>query len=162
MSSRDRTILTPSHALVVANMTTPSSRSVPETHADAGLHSNHPPEHPLWMTLEQMHLTFGARGGVRAVMAPPVLKLSEKPLLISGFLTPLDNRTSYRHFLLSRYSQTCPCCPPGGPSDVIEIYTKSSIAPTQNMVVMCGMFHVQDDMAKGRFYHLTDANLEQA
>ncbi len=96
------------------------------------------------------------------MLAPRVLELADKPMQISGFLTPLDNTTSYRHFLLSRYSPVCPCCPAGGLSEVIEIYASAAIAPTPLMVLMSGLFHVQDDMARGRFYHLSDAKIELA
>jgi hypothetical protein len=120
----------------------------------------HPPPHPLWPMLQQTRLAIGARGAIRAALAPSVLELADRPMIISGFLAPLDNAASYRHFLLSRYSPVCPCCPPGGLSDVIEVVADRPVAPTPAMVVMSGLFSVQCDMARGRFYHLTEARLE--
>ncbi len=155
MSLSRRRLLVLGSAIIASGALSVKSQAVKALPANDGTWS----DNPLWPVLKETHLTTDSSGAIHAAFAPGVLGLADKPMTISGFILPIENTTSYRHFILSRYSPECPFCPAGGPNEVIEVFAKSSIAPTSAMVVMNGMFSVQGDMDKGMFYRLGNAQL---
>jgi hypothetical protein len=115
--------------------------------------------HPTWLTLKKTRLTTDDRGMVHAAIAPEVMGLAGKTLLISGFILPIEAAASSKHFILSRYSPECPFCPAGAPNEVIEIFSNTAIAGTSTMVFLQGRFAVQNDVEKGLFYRMDHAGM---
>lgn len=111
---------------------------------------------PLWSILRQTSLKVDDNGIIHAKFVPGVLKLSGKPMKITGFVMPTGGDARH-HFILSRYSPECPFCPAGGPTETIEVFADQPVGRTQLMVTIEGLFDVQGDMEKGLFYRLFHA-----
>ena len=111
---------------------------------------------PLWSVLRQTKLKVDENGIIHADFVPGVMKLSGKPMKITGFVMPTGGDARH-HFILSRYSPECPFCPAGGPTETIEVFADQPVGRTQLMVTIEGTFNVQGNMEQGLFYRLFHA-----
>lgn len=55
---------------------------------------------------------------------------------------------------------TCPFCPPGTPSEIIEVYTTSPVEWIEDLVEIEGKFGFMDNKEVGVFFKLSDAKVE--
>ncbi|MFO1237174.1 MAG: hypothetical protein U1F24_09210 [Alphaproteobacteria bacterium] len=117
---------------------------------------------PGWAILNGATLTVDeARGLMKAAFTPDIRALEGKPFRIGGFMLPLDTRSSFTHFVLTRRNTTCSFCPPNELTEAIEIFAVSELTFTADEYVVSGVFETIADSAEGLFYRLRDARVER-
>ena len=114
---------------------------------------------PIWKVLKKTRLTTDPRGMVHAQIATEVQALAGKPMVISGFILPIETSMSFKHFILSRYSPDCPFCPAGAPNEVIEVFSATAMGPASHMVFLQGHFSVQNNVEEGLFYRMENTHI---
>ena len=111
-----------------------------------------------WRVLATTRITENTNAGTFAAIHPPAVRaLVGTNITISGFMLPLDTTPRSRHFMLSRLTPVCFFCPPGGPNEVIEIYSSTPIAITDRLVTVTGRFVLTNDVEKGLFFRINNA-----
>ena len=98
---------------------------------------------------------------MKAAFTPDIRALEGKPFRIGGFMLPLDTRSSFTHFVLTRRNTTCSFCPPNELTEAIEIFAVSDLTFTADEYVVSGVFETIADSAEGLFYRLRDARVER-
>ena len=112
----------------------------------------------LWTLFAKVKVSFNQnRGTYSAVFSEDVKKLDGQPIKISGFMLPLEATDTFKHFLLSKRTPTCPYCPPGEPNEILEVYTAQPVAYEENLSVFEGTFALAEDKEAGIFLTLKDA-----
>lgn len=114
---------------------------------------------PTWLILKKTRLTTDPRGMVHAQIAGEVNALAGKPIVISGFILPVETSMSFKHFILSRYSPDCPFCPAGAPNEVIEVFSTKAMQASNHMVFLRGRFGVQNKVEEGLFYRMENTTV---
>ena len=83
---------------------------------------------PGWAILNGATLTVDeARGLMKAAFTPDIRALEGKPFRIGGFMLPLDTRSSFTHFVLTRRNTTCSFCPPNELTEAIDALKRLSL-----------------------------------
>lgn len=117
-------------------------------------------EDPLWDTLITSKVEVnGDTGAYQIVFSDAVQALNGTKIKISGFLMPLEATETFSHVLLSRKTPTCFFCLPGGPNEMIEVYTEKPIAWSDNMVIFEGTLKLVKDEETGMVYVMEKAKL---
>lgn len=133
---------------------------VPATAAQQQMAAHYTNNDPIWTTLRDAKVGEDkAKGQLTAAFSPAVQALAGKPVRISGFMTPLENRTSLHHFILTRRSTTCPFCPPNEPTEAVEVTLDAPIGVTQEEVSVTGALTLVSASDEGLFYQLKTAAL---
>lgn len=88
---------------------------------------------------------------------PGVKALNGKHVTISGFMMPLEAKEKSTHFLLSKNAPTCAYCPPGGPNEVVEVFSSTPMSWKENLVIIEGTLILANDGKKGVFFQMKDA-----
>jgi hypothetical protein len=117
----------------------------------------------LWRTLATTRIQEDLERGVfTASHSAEVRALAGRTLTLSGFVMPLEAEPRFRHFLLSRYTPVCDFCPPGGPNEVVEVWSERPIAPTYALMRVTGRFSLTNNGEKGLFFRLDGADVQAA
>jgi hypothetical protein len=117
----------------------------------------------LWRTLATTRIGEDLeRGLFTARHSAEVRALAGRTLTLSCFVMPLEAEPRFRHFLLSRYTPVCDFCPPGGPNEVVEVWSERPIAPTYALMRVTGRFSLTNDGEKGLFFRLDGADVRPA
>lgn len=115
---------------------------------------------PLWDTLMTSKVDVnGDTGAYRIAFSDAVRALDGKYIKISGFLMPLEATETFSHVLLSRKAPSCFFCLPGGPNEMIEVYTDKPIGWSDNMVIFEGRLKLVKDEETGMVYVMEKAKL---
>jgi hypothetical protein len=118
-------------------------------------------QNPVWQTLLKTKITVSKKEGYYSAKIPPEVKAYVgKTLTVSGFIMPLESKDKFKHFLLAKRTPTCPYCPPGEPNEIIDVWTKTAIGYTDDMITVKGKFELMNDKDMGLFFKLKDASLE--
>ena len=88
---------------------------------------------------------------------PGVKAMNGKRVTISGFMLPLEAKEKFTHFLLSKNAPTCAYCPPGGPNEVVEVFSSKPTIWKENLVIYSGTLILVNDGQKGVFFQMNDA-----
>ena len=88
---------------------------------------------------------------------PGVKTLQGKNVTISGFMLPLESKSKFSHFLLSKNAPTCAYCPPGAPNEVVEVFSSKPTAWKENLITYSGTLILVNDKQKGVFFQMKDA-----
>lgn len=116
--------------------------------------------HPLWKTLATTKEVF-KNEMVLPAFTKEVQALDQTTITISGFMMPLEETEQQKHFLLSKYSPSCPFCMPGGPNEIIEVFCDKPVAFSFNPVTLTGQMElVKDANDWGIFYRLKKASVK--
>lgn len=86
-----------------------------------------------------------------------VKAMNGKNITISGFMLPLESKDKFSHYLLSKNAPTCAFCPPGGPNEIVEVF---SIKPTvwkENLITVSGTLLLVNDGKTGVFFRMKNA-----
>jgi hypothetical protein len=86
-----------------------------------------------------------------------VKALNGKRVTISGFMLPLEAKEKFTHFLLSKNAPTCAYCPPGGPNEVVEVFSAKPTFWKENLITLEGTLILVTDGKKGAFFQMKDA-----
>jgi hypothetical protein len=115
---------------------------------------------PLWDTLMTSTVAVdGETSRYKISFSDAVQSLNGKKIKISGFMMPLEATETFSHVLLSRKAPTCFFCLPGGPNEMIEVYTEKPIAWSDNMVTFEGVLKIVKDEETGMVYIMEKASL---
>ncbi|HXE98361.1 MAG TPA: DUF3299 domain-containing protein [Dongiaceae bacterium] len=88
---------------------------------------------------------------------PAVKAMNGKNVIISGFMLPLEPKHIFSHFLLSKNAPTCAFCPPGGPNEVVEVFSSKPMVWKENLITISGKLILVNDGKKGVFFQMRDA-----
>lgn len=120
-------------------------------------------QNPLWTTLQKTRINVDKKHGYYSAVFPQNIKsMTGKELTVSGFMMPLEPKEKFKHFLLSKRTPTCPFCPPGGPNEVIDVWTDSPVEYTDTMITVKGKFELMNDKEMGLFFKLKAAEEEKS
>lgn len=115
----------------------------------------------IWDKLGKAKIEFDDKKAIFAATIPADVKsLSGQNLTITGFMLPLDAKTSQTHFLLSKRTPTCPYCMPGGPTEVVDVYTSKPVKYSEGILHLTGKFEVVKDEKSGLYFRLNDASID--
>ncbi len=130
----------------------------PMTAAQKKLAEHYTNNDPIWSVFRQAAVGEDrAKGLLTAAFTPEITAMSGKALKVSGFMTPLEPRTTLRHFILTRRSTTCPFCPPNEPTEAVEVRLDTPIAVTDQEVTVTGRLELVAASDEGLFYRLAAA-----
>ena len=80
---------------------------------------------------------------------------------VVGFMTPLDQSNTQRHFILSANpAGHCFYCLPGGPESMIEVKAEEGIEFSRDRIIVTGTLETMTDDPMGMVYRMTDAEAE--
>lgn len=147
------------HALVAAlallTLSAFSTQPLDERKAQDALPKS---QDPMWHILAKTTIHVDPKEGYYSATFPPEIKaLSGKPVTVSGFILPLESTKKFKHFLLSKRTPTCPFCPPGEPNEIIDVWTLSPIAYTEDILTVKGTFDLMNDREMGLFFKIKNA-----
>lgn len=112
----------------------------------------------MWSLLGKTKITVDKKKGLYKAHFPDgVKKLDGQTVKISGFMLPLESSEKFKHFLLSKRTPTCPFCPPGLPTEVIDVYAAKDVSWDDNLVTYEGKFQLTDQEEAGIFFMMTNA-----
>ncbi|MDY0029049.1 MAG: DUF3299 domain-containing protein [Pseudobdellovibrionaceae bacterium] len=115
----------------------------------------------VWDTLLKTIVSFNEESGEYSANFPEDVKKFEGQILrVSGFILPLESTDKFTHFLLTKRTPTCAFCPPGGPSEIIEVYTKDPIEWDDGLVQVEGKFGFTNNQNLGVFFQINDAKVQ--
>ncbi len=115
---------------------------------------------PMWQTLGTTKVAVSKKGGYYSATFPAQVKaLAGKEVSVSGFILPLESTEKFKHFILSKRTPTCPFCPPGEPNEIVDVWTVSPVAYTEEIVTIKGQFELMNDKEMGLFFKLKSAKL---
>jgi hypothetical protein len=110
---------------------------------------------PLWKVLRTTKVSGDAKTGLFiADHSAQVKALAGKTLTLSGFMLPLEQSDTTRHFLISRYTPVCFFCPPGDPNEVVEVRLRRPIQAGYSLVKVTGVFSLANNGEKGLFFRI--------
>jgi len=117
---------------------------------------------PLWDQLAacKVHTDY-RKGEYSIILTQQVQAMDGKSIIADGFMLPLESTPHFTHFLLSKRSPTCPYCPPGAPNEIIEVFTRSPMEWSDQLVSMRGTMQLVQDKNAGIFFQMRNAVLEQ-
>jgi thiol-disulfide isomerase/thioredoxin len=94
---------------------------------------------------------------------PEIKALEGKPVIIDGFVIPLESKDSFQHFLLTIRSPTCSFCPSGKPNEMVEVFSTKPLKWSDELVSMRGTLALMPEKgAEGIFFQLKDAELAKS
>ncbi len=100
-----------------------------------------------------------AKGRYVATFGAALAKLDGKPLVITGYMLPIEPTTHSAHFVLTRRSTGCPFCPPNEPDEAIEVFSAKPADYTQAPVTITGQLHLVRSSEVGLFFRLDHARI---
>ena len=100
-----------------------------------------------------------AKGEYRATFGPALAKLDGRPLIITGYMLPIEPTTHSAHFVITRRFTGCPFCPPNEPNEAIEVFTAKPADYTQAPVTITGQLHLVRASETGLFFRLDHARI---
>jgi hypothetical protein len=110
---------------------------------------------PLWKVLRTTKVSGDAKTGLFVAQhSAQVEALAGKTLTLSGFMLPLEQSETTRHFLISRYTPVCFFCPPGDPNEVVEVRLRRPIQAGYSLVKIRGVFSLANNGEKGLFFRI--------
>lgn len=114
---------------------------------------------PAWSLLAVAKVTTEATAGVYTASFPPELqKLENKSFTITGFMMPIEATPMSDHFILMRRNSACPFCPPNGPTEAIEVYSKTKFKYTGEEIIVTGTLKLVSSSENGLFFRLDSAD----
>ena len=112
----------------------------------------------MWGALNKATVKLNEKTGVFDVKYDDSVKALEgKPLTITGFMLPLEGEEKTKHFLLSKRTPTCPFCMPGGPTEVIEVFSDTPVTWVDDIVKIQGTLKLVPPNDNGMLYQLSNA-----
>ena len=113
-----------------------------------------------WVQFHDVNIVADeAKGEYRATFGAALVKLDGRPLVITGYMLPIEPTTHSSHFVITRRSTGCPFCPPNEPDEAIEVFAVQPIDYTQAPVTITGQLHLVRASGAGLFYRLDHARI---
>ncbi len=113
---------------------------------------------PMWAQLGKTKIKFDEKTGQFSATYPPEVKaLVGKQITIQGFMLPLEATDSFKHFILSKRTPTCPFCPPGEPNEILDVWMDSNVSWSDDTIKVSGTFELMNNPDLGMFFKLSHA-----
>lgn len=94
----------------------------------------------------------------RPVFTPQVRALAGKRIKVAGWMMPLENGTTQKHFVLLAYPPGCPFHFHAMPNQFIEIHASTAFPTNESRVfVVSGVLELTGQDESGIFYRLRNA-----
>ena len=94
------------------------------------------------------------------VFSEDVQALSEKEVVLKGYIIPVDGYKSHSEFVFSAFPYNmCFFCGGAGPETVMEVTAKNPIKYTAEAITIKGKLHLNDKDINSLIYSLTDVEL---
>lgn len=113
--------------------------------------------HATWKILSSSKVVVKKDGKISATISPEVQALDGKEIEISGFMLPTEMKRSFTHFLLALRTPTCPFCPPGSPTEMVEVTVTKPMEWDENLLTFKGIFHYVRPNELGVIYKMEGA-----
>jgi hypothetical protein len=114
-----------------------------------------------WHTLTKVSIE--AQGGRPMLkFSAGISELNGKTVKLRGYITPLQLGSGQKHFILSPKPPTCAFCMPGGPDEMVEVFTRTPVKYLIEPVTVSGTFALLQNDSGGLFYRLANAALVQS
>ena len=110
-----------------------------------------------WETLAEVEPVF-VKGRMVPKFSHAIEDLDNKPVLIYGFIIPLNFGKDQRHFLVSPVPPHCPFCMPAGPEATIEVLASKRVPYQFEPVLISGKFSLVKDDSNGLLYRMSEAS----
>ena len=102
------------------------------------------------------HVLMGVENASASTLPDTLRSLEGQPIVLTGFMYPLEHGRGQRHFLLSPYSPGCPFHDHGDPIYTVEVFAEESVRYTYDAVAVQGVFSFTDEGS----YQLHEATVE--
>jgi len=113
----------------------------------------------MWTQLNNTKVKLNEKTGMFDMnYGDSVKALAGKKLAITGFMLPLEGGETQKHFLLCKRTPTCPFCMPGGPTEVVEVYSDKPVTWIDDMVRIEGNLTLLPPNENGMLYQLKNAS----
>ena len=106
---------------------------------------------------------------IESIAGTPMLKFSDninglngKTVQLRGYITPLQMGSEQKHFILSPKPPACAFCMPGGPDEMVEVFTRTPVKYSMDPVTVSGTFALLQHDSGGLFYRLGNAEPVQS
>lgn len=111
-----------------------------------------PPDTPWHILLNAGDLTTPG-----AVVSDTLRSLTERPILLTGFMYPLEQGRGQQRFLLSPHPSGCSFHVPGGPNSFVEVFASEPVRFTYDLVAVQGGFDLAATDEGGLRYQIHGA-----
>ncbi len=113
----------------------------------------------IWAILDKCTVYLNEEEYLYSVEFTPEVKAMEgKKMTVSGFMLPLESTEKFTHFLLSKRTPTCGFCPPGEPTEMIEVFTKEPVTWVEDSVTVTGVMTFSKEPELGVFFQLLESD----
>jgi hypothetical protein len=117
-----------------------------------------------WSLLETTVETTRTEGGIiysRPVFPSGVRALAGKRIVVAGYMVPLDNGATQRHFALMAYPPGCPFHFHALPNQFIEVYADTPVRLNESdATTISGVLELTGEDESGIFFRLRQARAE--
>lgn len=114
-----------------------------------------------WVFFHDAKITADeAKGVYRAAFSPTLRKEDGLPFSITGYMLPVEAKSTSPHFVLTRRSTGCPFCPPNELTEAIDVFATKPIDYTQSPVTVSGRLHLISQSAQGLFFRMDRAKVQ--
>jgi uncharacterized protein len=114
-----------------------------------------------WTLLESTDETTRTVDGViysRPVFPPAVRALAGRRITVAGYMMPLENGATQRHFVMMAYPPGCPFHFHALPDQFIEVYADTPVRLNEtDATVISGVLELTGDDESGVFFRLRNA-----
>ena len=132
----------------------------PLTSAERALGSDHTSKDPGWGVLRAAWVDEDKASGAMVATFPAALRaLGGKTFRISGYVTPLEERSQMRHLIITRKDPSCPFCPPTSATEAVEVVLNKPLPAAPVEIAVSGRLELIGTSNAGVFYRLADASL---
>jgi len=111
----------------------------------------------VWKLFAKCKIKTDKDLSARITYIPSVKAMDGKNVTISGFMLPLESQDKFSHFLLVKNAPTCAFCPPGGPNEIVEVFSTKPMTWKENLITLSGTLILVNDGKKGVFFQMKDA-----
>ncbi|HEX3945011.1 MAG TPA: DUF3299 domain-containing protein [Rhizomicrobium sp.] len=110
---------------------------------------------PVWLKFVKCKVGYNDKNDLYHIAVTPEVKaLAGQPVMVNGFVMPLDASDHTQHFLLTRNTPVCMFCPPGEPNEVVEVVAPRRIVWTNKIVTVTGPLTLVNNGEKGIFFKI--------
>ncbi len=117
---------------------------------------------PMWKVLGKTKIHLDEKEWHYSATIPPEVKaLVGTQVTITGFVLPLEDTETFKHFLISKRTPTCAFCPPGEPNEIADVWLEKPMKWDQDAVTVTGTFELMENADLGLFFKLSKAVLKK-
>ena len=112
----------------------------------------------IWADFAKCKIKTDRDLSLSIIYTPSVKARQGKNVTISGFMMPLESKSKFSHYLLSKSAPTCAYCPPGAPNEVVEVFSRKPTTWKEDLITISGTLILVNDKEKGIFFQMKDVD----